>query len=74
MSRPTGRQAGLLEETYRYIEAYIDTHRIPPTEREIGAAAGRTGEAVGYRLKQMEALGWIRRDGRKQSIVLMGMR
>lgn len=72
-----GRQPAHLENlkaTYCYIEAYIAEHRIPPPSYEIGSVFGLTTDAVRYRLKVMVTLGWIVRDGRRQSIVLKGMR
>jgi len=62
-----------LRQTYLYIEAYHAAKHCPPTIREIGEAMGITSGQAHYRLEKMEALGWIVRDGRRQSIVLRGM-
>lgn len=63
-----------LEQTYAYLEAYHTAHGIPPTMREIGEAFGLTAKGAQGRLDKMETLGWIKRDGRHRSIVLMGIR
>lgn len=62
-----------LKATYCYIETYIATHNIPPTVREIGRAFGLTYSGAITRLRVMDRLGWIVRDGRQQSIVLKGI-
>lgn len=63
-----------LRQTYRYIESYHHRLGIIPTQREIGAAFGITPEGASRRLKRMVELGWIVKDGRRQSIVLKGMK
>ena len=62
-----------LKQTYHYLESYHAARHCPPTIREIGEAMGITFGQARYRLVKMEALGWIVRDGRRQSIVLNGM-
>lgn len=63
-----------LEQTYNFLQSYHTAHGIPPTMREIGAAFGLTAKGAQGRLDKMEALGWIKRDGRHRSIVLMGIK
>jgi len=62
-----------LKQTYLYLEAYHALWRYPPTIETIRKALGITHGQAHYRLEKMEQLGWIVRDGRKQSIVLKGM-
>lgn len=61
-----------LRATYAYIESYQALHRIAPTEREIGKRFGITSTGAGYRVRKMEALGWLRREGIR-AITLMGI-
>lgn len=62
------------EELYCFIEAYHAARRIIPTQPEIGRGLYLSRSTVYKRLRQIEALGWIARDGRKQSIMLKGLR
>lgn len=63
-----------LKQVYQFIEAYHAAHHYQPTIEEIRKAFGITHGQAHYRLEQMEARGWIKRDGRKRSIVLLGMK
>lgn len=47
---------------YRFIQAYIQEHGLPPTNREIGAALHlKTTSHVDYHLRQLEQHGLIKR-------------
>lgn len=57
----TERQRGILET----IQRAISSHGYPPSMREIGDAVGLTSlSSVTHQLKQLEKLGYVRRDPR----------
>jgi repressor LexA len=55
----TGRQRDILE----FIREWVESHGYPPSVREIGEAVGLVSpSSVAYQLKELERMGYLRRD------------